>query len=54
MIAYNMPNNNNSNGTWTNTIRGKAIRGNFLHEYTLKTCVMLQNQNKYLVPKYLV
>jgi AsnC-type helix-turn-helix domain len=51
MIAYNMPNNNNSNGTWTNTIKGKAFRGNFLHEYTLKTCVILQNQNKILSSK---
>jgi hypothetical protein len=26
-IAYNIPNNNNNN-TWTNTIRGRSIRGN--------------------------
>jgi hypothetical protein len=31
-----MPNNNNCN-TWSLNIRGGAMRGNLLHEYTLKT-----------------
>ena len=31
-----MPNNNNGN-TWSSSIRGRAMRGNLLHEYTLKT-----------------
>ena len=31
-----MPNNNNGN-TWSSSIRGCAMRGNLLHEYTLKT-----------------
>jgi hypothetical protein len=31
-----MPNNNNGN-TWSSTIRGRAMRGNLLQEYTLKT-----------------
>jgi hypothetical protein len=31
-----MPNNNNGN-TWNSSIRGRAMPGNLLHEYTLKT-----------------
>ena len=31
-----MPNNNNDN-TLSSSIRGRAMRGNLLHEYTLKT-----------------
>ena len=31
-----MPNNNNGN-TWSLNIRGRAMRGNLLHEYILKT-----------------
>jgi hypothetical protein len=31
-----MPNNNNGN-TWSSSIRGRAMRENLLHEYTLKT-----------------
>ena len=31
-----MPYNNNGN-TWSSSIRGRAMRGNLLHEYTLKT-----------------
>ena len=34
-----MPNNNNGN-TWSSSIRGGAMRGNLLHEYTLKTLVV--------------
>jgi hypothetical protein len=31
-----MANNNNGN-TWSTSIRGRVMRGNLLHEYTLKT-----------------
>jgi hypothetical protein len=40
MIAI-MPNNNNN--TWSNTIKGTAIRGNKIFEYNLKTLAVQDN-----------
>lgn len=37
-----MPNNNNGN-TWSSSIRGRAMHGNLLNEYTLKTLTVLDS-----------